>query len=161
MDREQFTALVKGEQGQLRRFLLALCCGDGDSADDIAQESLVKAYLSSDNYKDNGQFTAWIYKIAYRTFLDYKRSSRQHMPLEQAGNISDTSMESDSAFRYQELYAALNGLPPKERTAILLFYINGYSIKEISQITDISEDAVKKQLSRGRDHIKAQIKNNG
>ena len=161
MDRDKFTMLVRGEQGALRRFLLALCCGDGNSADDIAQESLVKAYLSSNNYQDKGQFTAWIYKIAYRTFLDYKKSSRKHLPLEQADNISDTSLTSDSTFRYQELYAALNGLPPKERTAILLFYIKGYSIKEISQITDISEDAVKKQLSRGRDHLKVKIKNYG
>ena len=161
MDREQFTALVRGEQEQLRRFLLALCCGDGDSADDIAQESLVKAYLSSDNYQDKGQFTAWIYKIAYRTFLDYRRSSRQHLTLEQAGNMSDASMKTDDAFRYQELYTALNGLPPKERTAILLFYIKGYSIKEISQITDTGEDAVKKQLSRGRNHLRVKIKNYG
>lgn len=46
MNREQFTEFVKREQAELRRFLLALCCGDRFLADDIAQEALVKAYLS-------------------------------------------------------------------------------------------------------------------
>ena len=47
MNREEFIAHIRGEQEQLRRFLLALCLGNRDEADDIAQESLVKAYLSS------------------------------------------------------------------------------------------------------------------
>jgi RNA polymerase sigma-70 factor (ECF subfamily) len=49
-------------------------------------------------------------------------------------------------------------LPPKERSAITLYYLNGYDIKEIAAITDTSEDAVKKQLSRGRDKLKARLK---
>jgi len=49
-------------------------------------------------------------------------------------------------------------LPPKERSAITLFYLNGYNIKEIAAITDTSEDAVKKQLSRGRDKLKEKLK---
>ena len=42
----------------------------------------------------------------------------------------------------------------RERTAILLFYLEGYSIKEIAEIIDSSQDAVKQQLSRGRAHLK-------
>jgi RNA polymerase sigma-70 factor (ECF subfamily) len=53
---------------------------------------------------------------------------------------------------------ALQTLPYKERTSLLLFYMKGYSIKEIARIVDCSEDAVKKQLSRGRDHLKQKIK---
>ena len=69
MDRAQFINLVNGEQEQLRKFLLALCTGKRDEADDIAQEALVKAYLSSSGYQDEGKFTAWLYKIAYNTFV--------------------------------------------------------------------------------------------
>ena len=46
----------------------------------------------------------------------------------------------------------------KERSSITLFYLNGYNIKEIAAITDTSEDAVKKQLSRGRDKLKEKLK---
>lgn len=158
MNREEFVQLVKGEQAELRRFLLALCCGNADLADDIAQDSLVKAYLSSQTYSNNGRFKAWIYKIAYRTFLDYRKKIFNYTNLEQATGLSDEATNSDNAFQYQELYDALNQLNEKERTSILLFYIKGYSIKEISKITDTGEDAVKKQLSRGREHLKTKMK---
>ena len=158
MNREEFVQLVKGEQTELRRFLLALCCGNADLADDIAQDSLVKAYLSSQTYSNNGRFKAWIYKIAYRTFLDYRKKIFNYTNLEQATGLSDEATNSDNAFQYQELYDALNQLNEKERTSILLFYIKGYSIKEISKITDTGEDAVKKQLSRGREHLKTKMK---
>ncbi|MEE1221971.1 MAG: RNA polymerase sigma factor [Bacteroidaceae bacterium] len=156
MTREEFTTFVKAEQEQLRRYLLALCCGNRDEADDIAQESLVKAYLSADTYTDSGRFAAWLYRIAHRTFLDHCRRRRRTSPLETAAE--QTSGErSDEKFRYQELYLALDQLPAGERSSLLLFYIKGYTIHEISQITESSEDAVKKQLSRGRDHLKERI----
>ena len=158
MNREEFVQLVKGEQAELSRFLLALCCGNTALADDIAQDSLVKAYLSSQTYSNNGRFKAWIYKIAYRTFLDYRKKIFNYTNLEQATGLSDEATNSDNAFQYQELYDALNQLNEKERTSILLFYIKGYSIKEISMIIDSSEDAVKKQLSRGREHLKTKMK---
>ena len=60
----------------------------------------------------------------------------------------------DSAFRHQELYMALATLSPKERSAVVMFYMSGYSVKEIADITDCTVDAVKKQLSRGRDNLK-------
>ena len=63
----------------------------------------------------------------------------------------------DSSFEHQSLYLALWTLPPKERSAITLFYLNGYNIKEIAAITEASEDAVKKQLSRGRDKLKEKL----
>ena len=72
--------------------------------------------------------------------------------------VTDNAQTADCNFRYQDLYMALHTLPYKERTSLLLFYMKGYSIKEIARIVDCSEDAVKKQLSRGRDHLKQKIK---
>lgn len=159
MDQSQFTAFVNGEQEKLRRFLLALCCGNRDEADDIAQETLLKAYLSSATYREEGKFAAWVYKIAYRTFLDGRKSrSAATNPLDTAAAVPDQSQQADSVFRYQELHAALAALPPKERTALLLFYMQGYSVREIAQIVACSEDAVRQQLSRGRDQLKQKIK---
>lgn len=157
MTRERFVEVVEGEQGQLRRFLLALCCGNRDEADDIAQETLVKAYLSSGGFKEGGKFTAWLYTIARNTFLDYKRSSRTNDELSAAERTVASRMTADGGFEYQDLYCALALLPHKERTAILLFYLKGYSIKEISKITDCSEEAVRKQLSRGREQLRNKL----
>ena len=157
MTRDAFIALVEREQEALRGFLLALCCGKKSDADDLAQDSLVKAYLSSAGYQEKGRFRSWLFKIAYNTFLNHKASCRTMDTLDEARTLI-SSQSAESSFEHQSLYLALRTLPPKERSAITLFYLNGYDIKEIAAITETSEDAVKKQLSRGRDKLKARLK---
>lgn len=157
MTREAFITQVEREQEALRGFLLALCCGNKGDADDLAQDALVKAYLSSAGYQDKGRFRSWLFKIAYNTFLNHKASCRTMENIDEARTLV-SSISAESAFEHQELYLALRTLPPKERSAITLFYLNGHSIKEIATITDTSEDAVKKQLSRGRDKLKKELK---
>ena len=157
MTREQFIKLVNDEQEALRGFLLALCCGNKDDADDIAQEALVKAYLASVGYQDKGRFRSWLFKIAQNTFLNHKAAQRTFESIDEARALLDTS-DMDAKYARQELYLALATLPPKERAAIVLFYLDGHSIRDISKITDTSEDAVKKQLSRGRDKLKTRLK---
>lgn len=156
MTREQFIELVQAEQNALRSFLLALCCGNKFDADDLAQDTLVKAYLALGQYSDRAQFRAWLFKIAYNTFLNYAASGHRTASLEEA-ELMAGPMESDAGFRHQALYLALAQLPPRERSAITLYYLNGYSIKEIAGITDCGADAVKKQLSRGREKLKETI----
>ena len=156
MTRDVFIALVEREQEALRGFLFALCCGNKSDADDLAQDSLVKAYLSSAGYQEKGRFRSWIFKIAYNTFLNHKASCRTMDTLEEARTVI-SSQSAESSFEHQSLYLALRTLPPKERSAITLYYLNGYDIKEIAAITETSEDAVKKQLSRGRDKLKARL----
>ena len=159
MTREEFIAHVEREQEALRGFLLALCCGKKDDADDLAQDALVKAYLSCAGYQDKGRFRSWLFKIAHNTFLNHRASMRTMASIEEARMVvSNTS--ADSAFQHQDLYLALSTLPPKERSAITLFYLSGYSIKEIAAITETSEDAVKKQLSRGRDKLREELRMN-
>lgn len=153
MTREDFIIHVEGSQKSFRRFLTALCCGDSQLADDIAQESLMKAYLSCDGFRNPEKFTAWIHRIGYTTFLNHRRSARPTESYEEAAAIR-ASGSTDDSFRYQALYRALDRLSPTERTSILLYYMEGYSIKEIAGIENVSEDAVKKHLSRGRSHLR-------
>jgi RNA polymerase sigma-70 factor (ECF subfamily) len=154
MTREQFIAIVKTEQEPLRRFLLALCCGNRDEADDIAQDALVKAYLSFSKYEG----TTWLYRIAYHLFIDSAHCRHNMQPLNVLEKQEDANFAADRNFRYQSLYIVLEELPSKERTAILLFYLKGYTIREIAGIVNATEDAVKKQLSRGRDKLKTLLK---
>lgn len=153
MTREQFIAHVEDTQKAFRRFLVALCCGDSDLADDVAQESYIKAYLSCDSFNNPEKFNAWIFRIGYTTFINHKRSEKVFADYEEASNIP-SSDNTDSKFQYQDLYAALTQIPGKERTSVLLFYMEGYSIKEISEIVGASPDAVKQHLSRGRKHLR-------
>ena len=158
MNREQFIACVEREQEALRGFLLALCCGNRDEADDLAQDALVKAYLACSGFRDGGKFRSWLFKIAHNTFLSHRRSQQPPTISIDAVPIEALPQSGSGEGASSDLYLALATLPPKERSAITLFYLNGYSIKEIAAITEASQDAVKQQLSRGRDKLRAILK---
>lgn len=159
MTREQFTAHVEATQKAFRRFLVALCCGDSALADDIAQESYIKAYLSCDSFSNVEKFNAWIFKIGYNTFINHKRGERLTIGYEDAKGMT-AGDRTDSAFAYQELYDALNRIPAKERSSVLLFYMQGYSVKEIAEIQGASQEAVRQYLSRGRAHLRGLLSTN-
>ena len=155
MTREAFITYVEHEQEALRSFLFALCCGNKDEADDLAQDTLVKAYLSSAGYQDKGKFRSWLFKIAHNTFLNHKASQKTMESIDDERiRALPQGGSGEGAGYYEDLYLALSTLPPKERSAITLYYLTGYNVKEIAQITATSEDAVKKQLSRGRDKLR-------
>ena len=157
MTQERFISQVKAEQESLRRFLLALCGGDAMLADDIAQDALVRAYVASGSFLGLSKFSTWLFRIAYNCYIDHCRKARpQEGDVEAAANIisADTS---DRAFRYQQLYQALDKLPEKEKAAIALFYFEDRSIKEISAILNMPQGTVKYQLSMGRSHLKQHI----
>ena len=158
MTREEFVQMVRSEQGALRRFLLALCLGNGDDASDMAQETLIKAYISLDEYDERGKASLWLRRIAYTTFLNTvkARARRPLASIDAAASISAGS-SADEAFRYQELHAALGALGESERTSIVMHYIEGYKVSEVAQVTGQSEAAVKKQLQRGREELKRRI----
>lgn len=106
MTRNQFVNQVNQEQAHLRRFLMALCCGDSAEADDIAQETLIKAYLRCEQYDERGQFSAWLLKIAYHIFIDAKRKQKEQskLSLEKVFSLQGTA-NADDCFRYQALHA--------------------------------------------------------
>jgi len=156
MTRDRFISEVRTCQGQLRRFLTSLC-GDAALADDIAQEALVRAYVTSERFI--GNFKAWLFRIAYNCFIDNLRrrpdgavdlDSRDAMRLT-GGSASDAS------FEHEELQRALTLIPEKERTAIVLHYYEDLPVKEIAVIMGVPSGTVKYYLSVGRNHLKEHI----
>ncbi len=155
MTREQFIYHIQSTQKAVRCFLVGLCCGDSSRADDIAQDAFIKAYLASGTCRDVTRFRSWIMTIAYNTFISSVRSAGPDpIDISRAMDMcADT--QADSSFRYEALYRALALISPKERAAILLYYLEGYDIREIAIMTVSSEAAVKQQLSRGRLHLRS------
>lgn len=153
MNRQEFIHLTTRHLEDLRRLLTALCCGDRMTADDLAQDTLLKAYVQIDSLKDAEKFRAWLMKIAYTTFLNSRRALKQTEPVDNAiGLMTDST--ADNSFDYQELYSALNRLTPMERTSVTLYYIEGYAIKEVAEIIGVSPEAVKQHIYRGRQHLR-------
>ena len=157
MTREEFIRKVESNQRAFQRFLVALCCGDSALAEDIAQESLMRAYLACDSLMDSGRFRSWIYRIGFNTFINYRRSRVVAVDYDQAREVPAADL-SDDSFRYQELYAALDKIPERERTSILLYYMEEYSTKEISEIVNVPEGTVRQHISRGRIRLREILK---
>ncbi|MBD5171561.1 MAG: RNA polymerase sigma factor [Bacteroidales bacterium] len=153
MTRDRFIAQVELHRKAFRRFLAGLCCGDTHLADDLAQEAFVKAYLSCEGLEDTAKFKSWLYRIGINTFLTDRRHYRQTVGYDQVAEHSADN-HADDTFRYQELYQALDRLPDRERTSILLYYLEGYPVKDIATMVGVSEDAVRQHLSRGRSHLR-------
>ena len=82
-----------------------------------------------------GEVRSWLFKIAYNTFLNHKASLRCTESIDEARALV-SSTTADAEFEHQDLYLALRTLPPKERSAITLFYLNGYNIKEMDMKKD-------------------------
>jgi RNA polymerase sigma-70 factor (ECF subfamily) len=157
MTEERFIREVREQQEPLRRFLLALCTGNATLADDIAQDALVRAYVASGSFLGLSKFSTWLFRIAYNCYIDYcRKPKREEVPVEEAFSLASGDA-SDKAFRYQQLYQALDKLPEKEKAAIALFYFEDKSIKEISAILGMPQGTVKYQLSMGRNHLKQHI----
>ena len=158
MTRDNFIQLVRQEQAELRRILLALCLGDEQEADDLAQDTFLRAYEASDRYVGDGAESAWLRRIAWNCFLNSRRSRRAQLEtgLERAQDIPGSS-QTDAAFRYEALYQAIAQLSPTERNAVLLHYMEDRPIAEIAQIMNVAEGTVKSALSRARTHLKIKL----
>lgn len=165
MTREQFIMYVKAEQESLRRFLLVLCEHDSVMADDIAQDALVKAYMSLDSFKGTSKFSTWLFRIAYNCFIDEKRKQASRggglgeaLDSPAAMRVASAPSEDPAAgFRYQALYRAINGLKDNERSAILLFYMEDLPTKDIAKILGAEEGTIRVWLTRGREHLRKQL----
>lgn len=139
---------------------MALCCGDAALADDIAQEAFMKAYVALDSLADESAFKAWLYRIAINCVNTHRRSPRNSDNTLALDSIADRAgaRHADDAFRYEELYAALDTLNADERSAIALYYIEGYTPEEIATISGMTVGAIYKQLSRGRSRLRQILK---
>lgn len=158
MTRQEFIECVKLTHKGLRQFLVSVCNGDVETADDIAQETYIKAYLASNDFNDLPKFKSWVTKIAYNTFLNQTRQQKRAVVDIEKLKLQPSQDQPDISFQYESLYQALEDLPPGEKTSIVLYYLQGYNVKEISAIIDSSEEAVRKALSRGRKRLKSLIR---
>ena len=124
-----------------------------EDAKDAVQEAIYNAYKKLETLKDKRKFKSWIYKIVTNTSFEILRNKKNYIDIEQE-NIPAEKIDIDTNLT---LWKAVQGLEQPYRTTITLFYYEDMSIKEISEITGSKVDAIKKQLSRGRDKIKEVI----
>ncbi len=119
-------------------------------AQDAVQEAIYKSYKNLESLKDKRKFKSWIYKIITNTSFEMLKNKKDYLDIEQE-NVQEDKIDIDTNLT---LWNVVQGLEQPYRTTITLFYYEDMSIKEISKITGTKIDAIKKQLSRGREKIK-------
>lgn len=145
----------------LYRFIYAMT-RHRDKADDLMSETILKAYEGFDSLKEQRAFFSFVLTIAKR--LHKRREWRARLfsfdneVLDEAYSYG-TSPE--TAVDTQIMLEALNDLPDKQREALILFEISGFSLEEICAIQESSLSAVKSRLARGRQKLAEQLGHGG
>ena len=166
-----FGQLVEAHQEAVRRFLRRLTGGDEMLADDLAQETFIRAWQGLSSFRQLSGFETWLLRIAYRVFLDEKRKD-SHSPLSHEGESLDSldscasatplpSREGVGVGLSMDLDLALSTLSEVERTCVVLQCVEGQSIRDIAGITGIPENTVKSHLLRGKKNLANYLRKNG
>jgi RNA polymerase sigma factor (sigma-70 family) len=151
---EDFPTLVHRHQNALYRYGRGLGL-DHDTALDLVQDALVKAYDRLDQCRERAQAQAWLFRIFRNGVLDWAKNVRRtEVPLL---DVEEPTIETDFAERHalrEAIGAALAELPPMLREAFLLRHELGHSYEEIATITEVSTSAAKMRVARAREALR-------
>lgn len=136
---------------------------DKDAAKDIAQESWTVIISKMEGLKTPKQFKFWAYRIVINKSTDWLRVQSKNQKNTSNYNANLSSEEEviidDSALK-NRLLKAIQELPEGQKAVIKLFYLKSYSIKQISDMLDISAGTIKSRLFHAREKLKETLKRN-
>lgn len=137
---------------------------DSMEAEDIVQESFIKAFSKLHQFKAEVTFGAWLKRIVINKSIDLLKSRKQRLiELEEVHlKVVDTSKDDEwlvsDSIDIDMVKKAIKKLPDKYRYVVMLYLMEGYDHQEISEILDISEVASRTQLSRGKVKLQELLK---
>lgn len=151
-DMDAFERIV--ERHQQRALNIAFrFLGRDDRAEDVAQEAFLKILDNAPNYRPSAKFTTYLYTVVWRLCIDrYRRrepdvlDAHPDRPSDAEGPV-ETALEAEERARVRR---ALDGLPARQRMAVVLKYFEELSYREIARVMDCTENAVDSLLSRAR-----------
>ena len=136
-----------------------------EDAEEVGQDSFLKAYEKLDSFKGNSKFSTWLYTIVYRNSITKIRKKKVA-----TSDIDEYVMDNYSeGSEFPQLEAIKNGeqqkyvreaigrLPEKDALLITLFYMNESSIEEIEQITNLTQSNIKVKLFRARKKLNTEL----
>ena len=135
--------------------------GDFHIAEDITQDTFLKAYQKLSMLKHYARFPSWLYVIAARCCISWFREN-QH-PTQSLDQVDTAQIEALAQTRYandrlrKEVRDALDSLPEGDRTVLTLHYLGGMTYEEISRFIGTSTSAIKNRLYRARHHLKEEV----
>lgn len=158
-DHNAFGELVRRYQSPVRAFLTRMTRGDAHRADDLAQETFLKAWHKLHTYRGSSRFSTWLFGVAYNEFRGAARQRREvalsDLPappaeLAQPGSAAGSHLRLD-------LTAALDLLNSHERAVLVLCCQNGLSHEEAAQVLDCPLGTVKTNVLRGKEKLRRHL----
>jgi len=144
--------LFQPVHARFERFCKARVYGEMDFKD-LMQESISVAFEKFDTLNDKKAFLHFLFGISIRILANSKRKiSEERWSSEYVDNQRDEN-SAEKQLEIEDLYKALGQLPDAQREALILFEISGFSIKEIADLQESGESAVKQRLTRGRQQL--------
>jgi len=161
-DHRAFEELVRRHKDSvlnLARFIVA----DDDAAEDVAQESFIKAYQHLHRFRGGARFSTWLCRITVNQARAHLRSERRRLARwEKQLDLEETRTEAAQPKEERgPLLALLQQLPEKQRAALALFYLHELSLAEIAHAMKAPAGTVKSWLSRGRERLRAMAQQEG
>jgi len=148
---DAFTEIVAGYQSSIIRYLHRMT-GDYKVAEDLAQDTFVKAYKAILKTDSELSFKAWLYRIATNNALQHGRRQRllSFTPLSRVAEdnpvLASPPEEVENRLVVKQVLAKI---PPQQRVCLVLHFVEGFKYREIADILGISRDAVCKRVARG------------
>lgn len=160
-DSVAFRSLVIRYQDKMYSVCLSILKNRAE-AQEAAQDTFIKMHRALKDYKADAKFSSWLYKIAYRTSLDYIRKRKNTSDLDHVNQSELKASENRAeSFENRELSKLLDQLiqelPDDEAGLIKMFYLEEMSIKELEEITGLSKSNVKVKLFRARKRLSEMI----
>lgn len=163
-DRDAFAELVAKYHKQVFNLAYRLT-GNREDAMDVTQETMFRAYRSLSSFREGADFLPWVYRIAWNICADRGRKKKRTpamsslesneaevRTLPNPGPSPDEDVEREELRRALE--AAISRLNDGYRELLVMFHVDGLSIKEISEITGLKDTVIKNRLYRGRRMLK-------
>jgi len=156
-DTSAFTVLVDRYKDLVYTLTLRMM-KNREEAEEVSQDTFIKAYKSINRFKGDSKFSTWIYRIAYNTSLDRLKKNRKHFndvtidefTEHQVKTIDNALSQLENEERNQAIQKCLAQLPSDDAFMLTLYYFEDQSLDEISKVIGLTPNNVKVKLFRSR-----------
>ncbi len=165
-DAAAYESLVRNYQHRIYRLCLAMT-GTHPAADDLAQETFVKAYLALAGFREGTNFSAWLRRIAVNSSLNYLKVRRREEPLgDRPDGNPGAVFSAKIASPHEQLLRndidravdkALQALPPKLRAVFVLHAVEGLKYEDIARALGVPVGTVMSRLNRARRRLRRSL----
>ena len=148
--------LIAREIPHLRRYA-AVLVGAPERVDDLVQDCLERALRKRHLWHRQGSLRSWLFRLLYRQHIDRSRSLARRRVVTRAAADDQPVVQGASqehSVQVRDVAAALQRLPEKQRSAIVLVGVEGFSYEETARILDVPIGTLRSRLSRGRDALR-------